>query len=97
MPPPLVRQPLLSISLGYLKRIPGNLHLCIEEGTWSQWLVEILTTHVTEVVVLREEWRPGSKSDAMDAHDLADRIRTGYFRITTRRVSTPRFVEARTT
>lgn len=63
--------------LGYLKRLPGNLHVCIEEGTWSQWLAEILTPRVAELLVFRGEWRPGSKSDAMDAHDLADRIRTG--------------------
>jgi hypothetical protein len=63
--------------IGYLKQIPGNLHLCIEEGDWSQWLVEILSSHVSEVVVFRGEWRPGPKSDAMDAYGLADRIRTG--------------------
>jgi transposase len=63
--------------VGYLNQIPGNLHLCIEEGEWSQWLVEILTDHVAEVVVFRGEWKPGPKSDAIDAHGLADRIRTG--------------------
>ncbi len=44
--------------VGYLRRIPGNKHLCIEEGEWSQW-------------------RPGSKSDAIDAHGLAEKLRTG--------------------
>ena len=63
--------------VGYLKQIPGNLHLCIEEGGWSQWLVEILSRHVAEVVVFRGEWKPGPKSDALDAYGLADRIRTG--------------------
>lgn len=52
----------------YLKQLAGNLHLCIEEGEWSQWLVEI--------VVFPGEWKPGSRNDAIDAHELADRIRT---------------------
>ena len=34
--------------LGYLKQQPGNLHLRIEEGAWSQWLYEILFPHVSE-------------------------------------------------
>ncbi len=29
----------------YLKQVPGNLHLRIEEGQWSQWLVDILSLH----------------------------------------------------
>jgi hypothetical protein len=26
--------------VGYLQQLPGNLHLCLEEGEWSQWLYE---------------------------------------------------------
>lgn len=63
--------------VGYLKQLAGNLHLCIEEGEWSQWLVEILSPHLAELVVVPGEWKPGPKSDAIDAHELADRIRTG--------------------
>jgi transposase len=61
----------------YVRHIPGHHHLCIEEGEWSQWLYEILSPHVSEMVVFRGEWKPGSKNDALDAHGLADRIRTG--------------------
>ncbi len=61
----------------YVRSIPGKLHLCLEEGEWSQWLVEILSPYVAEVVVVRPERRPGSKHDAIDAHALADRIRAG--------------------
>ena len=61
----------------YVSQIAGNRHLCIEEGEWSQWLYEILSPHVSEMVVFRAEWKPGSKNDAIDAHGLADRIRTG--------------------
>jgi hypothetical protein len=38
----------------YVKQQPGNLHLCIEEGEWSQWLYEILSPHVAEL----GEWGP---------------------------------------
>lgn len=63
--------------VGYLKQLPGTLHLCIEEGEWSQWLYEILSPHVAEMVVYRGEWKPGVKSDAIDAHGLAEKLRTG--------------------
>jgi hypothetical protein len=63
--------------VGYLKQQPGNLHLCIEEGEWSQWLYEILSPHVAELVVYRGQWQPGPKSDALDAHGLAEKLRTG--------------------
>ena len=63
--------------VGYLKQQPGNLHLCIEEGEWSQWLYEILSPHVAEMVVYRSKWEPGVKSDAIDAHGLAEKLRTG--------------------
>ncbi|MCK4302854.1 MAG: transposase, partial [Candidatus Eisenbacteria sp.] len=65
--------------IGYLKQIAGNLHVCIEETEWSQWLVEILTPHVAEIVIVRKPWRPGAKNDALDAHDLAEQICTGRF------------------
>lgn len=63
--------------IGYLQQLAGNLHLCIEEGEWSQWLYEILSPHVAELVVYRAEWKPGQKSDAIDAHGLAEKLRTG--------------------
>jgi transposase len=63
--------------IGYLQQLPGNLHLCIEESEWSQWLCEILSPYVAELVVYRGEWKPGMKSDAIDAHGLAEKLRTG--------------------
>ena len=63
--------------VNYLKLLSGNLHLCIEEGEWSQWLVEILSPHVAEFVVFQAQWQPGSKNDAIDAMGLAEKIRTG--------------------
>jgi len=63
--------------VGYMAQQPGNVHLCIEEGEWSQWLHEILSPHVAELVVYRARWTAGSKSDQHDADDLSERIRTG--------------------
>jgi transposase len=61
----------------YLKQFSGRLHLCYEESEWAGWLWEILSPHTAEVVVFRGERRKGSKSDAIDARHLAERIRTG--------------------
>jgi transposase len=74
--------------VGYLQQLAGNLHLCLEEGEWSQWLYEILSPHVVELVVYRGEWKPGLKSDAIDAHGLAEKLRTG-------RIDRPVFKDAR--
>ena len=47
--------------IGYLKQIRGNRHICIEEGEWSQWLVEILSPHVAEIVSVRKPWQPAER------------------------------------
>lgn len=62
----------------YLKQVPGRLHLCFEESEWAAWLWEILSPQVAELVVVKAWRRKGSsKSDAIDAAGLADRVRTG--------------------
>ncbi len=61
----------------YLKGIRGTLHVCIEETSWSEWLHEILSPHVAELVVYQNEWTPGAKSDAIDALGLAEKLRIG--------------------
>jgi hypothetical protein len=63
--------------VGYLKQNPGTVHLCIEESEGSQWLYEVLSPHVSEMVVYRGQWMPGPKSDAIDAYGLAEKLRTG--------------------
>lgn len=63
--------------VGLLKQIPGDLHVCIEEGELAGWIHEVLAPHVAELAVVRAERKQGSKSDAIDARGLADRIRTG--------------------
>lgn len=61
-----------------LRSILGKRHVCLEEGTQSAWLYEILSPHVEELIVaaLGEQNR-GPKSDAIDAVKLAEQLRTG--------------------
>lgn len=61
----------------YVRLVPGRRHLCLEEGTHSQWLSEILSPHLHELVVIWAEKKHGNKNDTRDALGLAERIRTG--------------------
>jgi transposase len=58
-------------------RIPGRLHLCLEEGTQSAWLYELLKPHVAEIVVTVAPERRGPKDDRRDAWARANELRTG--------------------
>ena len=64
----------------FLQTVPGERHLCFEEGTQSQWLYEILIPHVDRIVVAglgtRKRLRQ-NKSDRQDAHALAEQLRLG--------------------
>ena len=60
-----------------LREQRGTLHVCIEESTWSEWLYEILSPYASHLVVYQSEWTPGAKSDAIDAHGLAEKLRIG--------------------
>ncbi len=61
----------------YLRSLPGHKHLCLEEGTQSAWLYEILSPHVNEVVVAGISESRGPKSDEKDAFLRAEELRTG--------------------
>jgi transposase len=61
----------------FFKTQAGTLHVCLEEGTQAGWLVEILSPHVAEVVVVHVAQSRGPKSDERDAFQLAERLRTG--------------------
>jgi len=60
-----------------LRSIPGRRHLCLEEGTQSAWLHELLAPHVDELVVTVPPKRQGPKSDAGDAYARAEELRIG--------------------
>lgn len=60
--------------------IPGRIHLCLEEGTQSAWLYEILEPQVAEIVVAMPPESKGSKSDLRDAWARAEELRIGAVR-----------------
>ena len=62
----------------FVKTVPGRTHLCLEEGTQSGWLYEVLSPHVDEIVVthLQEQSR-GRKDDETDAFARAEQLRVG--------------------
>jgi transposase len=62
-----------------IQSIAGTRHLCLEEGTHSEWLYELLEPHVDQLVVVQPQKRQGYKNDAIDAWELANRIRTSNF------------------
>jgi transposase len=61
-----------------LRVIPGRKHLCIEEGTQSTWLYEILKPHVAELAVVGVGYSRGSKSDKADAYAWAEELWSGH-------------------
>ena len=63
-----------------IRSIPGRVHVCLEEGTQSAWLYEILQPHAEEIVVTVPEENRGAKDDARDAWARADELRTGSLR-----------------
>lgn len=60
-----------------VRSIPGRIHLCLEEGTQSAWLHELLSPHVEELVVVMPPESKGAKDDLRDAWTRADELRTG--------------------
>ena len=57
--------------------IPGRVHLCLEEGTQSAWLYELLKPHVSEIVVSMPARKKGAKDDQRDAWARAEELRVG--------------------
>lgn len=64
-----------AVLIDFLKGIAGNKYVCIEEGQLAEWLVEALSPHVKEMVVVQPPEHNGRKSDIDDAWALAERIR----------------------
>lgn len=58
-----------------IRSIAGERHVCMEEGTQSEWLCEVLQPHAERVVVTQPLERRGNKSDETDAWELADQMR----------------------
>lgn len=61
----------------FIRAIPKNRHLCLEEGTLAAWLYEMLAPHVQEIIVAGIPRVRGPKSDQRDAFALAEMLRIG--------------------
>jgi transposase len=62
-----------------IRSIPQPRHVCLEEGTQSAWLYEILSPHADELVVAAITESKGPKSDQRDALARAQQLRLGAF------------------
>jgi transposase len=71
-----------------VREVPGRRHLCLEEGTQSAWLHEVLEPHVAELVVTVPKASRASKSDEADAWARAEELRCG--RLETKVFKAPR-------
>ena len=60
-----------------LRGIGRNRQVCVEEGTLSGWLWEVLEPHVEELMVAGVRESRGPKSDRRDAFALAEHLRVG--------------------
>jgi len=63
-----------------IRSVPGRRHVCLEEGTQSAWVYELLEPHAEDVVVTLPVRRKGSKDDLRDAWALAEELRRGSLR-----------------
>src|SRR5215467_14064898 len=64
----------------FMQGLRGELHVTLEEGTWSAWLYDLLKPHVQKTVVCDPRrnalLKDGSKSDRIDARKLAQLLYT---------------------
>ena len=60
-----------------VRKVKGQRFVCIEEGTQSEWLYELLQPHVEDLVVIVAPETRGNKSDQRDSWKLAETARAG--------------------
>jgi transposase len=65
------------VLVDFVKTVPPTRYLCVEEGTQSQWLYDLLSPHVEEMIVVRQQKIVGNKDDIRDAYKLAEDMRIG--------------------
>jgi transposase len=65
--------------LAFIQGLRGSLSITFEEGTSAAWLHDLLKPHVAHLVVCDPRknalLKDGSKSDRIDARELADLLR----------------------
>jgi len=68
----------------FLRGLEGTLYVTFEEGTWSAWLYDLLSLHVTQAIACdprHNAWlKSGNKSDKIDARRLAELLRAGMLK-----------------
>jgi transposase len=68
----------------FVQGLRGDLHVTLEEGTWAAWLYDLLRPYVSEVLVCDPRknalLKVGNKNDRIDAHKLAELLRSNLLR-----------------
>ena len=57
-----------------VRQIPQPRHICLEEGTLSAWLYEVLSLHAEKVAMAAVSESRGPKDDRRDAFGLAEGV-----------------------
>jgi transposase len=60
-----------------VRKVKGQRFVCIEEGTQSEWVHELLEPHVEDLIVIVPTESRGNKSDELDSWKLAETARVG--------------------
>lgn len=81
--------------LAAIRKVEGQRHLCMEEGTQSEWLYELLEPEVDELVVTVPGASRGQKSDALDAWARADELRQGAVKTKVFKAAAGQYTELR--
>ena len=67
--------------LDFLRGLSGTLYVALEEGTYAEWLYDLLVPHVAKIIVCDPRQNPRhkgeKKSDRLDARKLAEWLRLG--------------------
>jgi transposase len=70
--------------LDFFRGLRGNLQVTFEEGTYAEWLYDLLAPQVAKIVVCDPRQNPqrktGNKSDKIDAQKLAGWLRLGILK-----------------
>lgn len=70
--------------LEFVDGLRGEVHVTFEEGTWSEWLYDLLKPHVRKLVVCDPRrnalLKEGNQNDRVDARKLAELLQNNQLR-----------------
>jgi hypothetical protein len=58
-----------STILQFIQGLRGDLHVTLEEGTWSAWLYDLLKPHVTELSGVRSAEKRAAEGRQQERQD----------------------------